>query len=277
MIDPVLVALREYEQEVAPAYEVIRRAQQRVMERLGTSAGAPNPAIVAWARIADPTEPNGADFLLEPAAIESTEPRPAGAREVEPEAAVVPPGGAPPVTDQPEQGQGVPDASPAPAPLVACPDCGKEVRSQGLGTHRRQAHSARATTLTQGPVAVDPPKSGDGRRIDQDCPNGCGRHFAWKPALASHLKHCTGPGEAEEPVQLPVAESWTPRPEAIGSSGPVQYGSRQRWLCDRCSAPFPSQDSRDRHQATHPPIPELRPVGSRAQRGDIDRALHGGA
>ena len=80
----------------------------------------------------------------------------------------------------------------APAPATTrCPECQKEVKTGGLGTHRRQAHGrGRRTTLVH--PSTLPTAAADPRQIDELCPRGCGRRFRWEPSLHNHLASCDG-------------------------------------------------------------------------------------
>ena len=175
----------------------------------------------------------------------------------EPEAAASPPGDEPPATQRPTAGQGAPPTSPPSAPrpqlLVECPDCGTQVKQQGLGTHRRWAHGHAAPSKRE--------------RADEKgtflCPKGCGRPFDYLQNAQRHAKDCDG-----APITAVIADeagqpagAWQPQPEGSVASRQI-VGSKERWLCNRCSAPFNTEESRDRHQATHPAIePPPMPTG----------------
>ena len=108
-----------------------------------------------------------------------------------------------------------PAVQPTPAgTLATCPECEKVVKAMGLGTHRRQAHSVgRPTPLVQ--PSKDP-----------------------------------GPIETERVDREP----WVPGPVNTGSNdGPQIKNGKERWLCNRCRSEFPDRASRDEHAATHPP------------------------
>ena len=52
----------------------------------------------------------------------------------------------------------------------------------GIGTHRRQAHSKRATTITEGPKPLtDPPG-----KVTYLCSRNCGRSFDSRERLNAH-------------------------------------------------------------------------------------------
>jgi endogenous inhibitor of DNA gyrase (YacG/DUF329 family) len=103
-----------------------------------------------------------------------------------------------------------PAVQPTPAgTLATCPECEKEVKAMGLGTHRRQAHGIGRPTLL-----VQPEKS---------------------------------------PEPEPPREPWVPTPVGTGASdGPEVRNGKQRWLCNRCRAEFLDRAKRDEHAATHP-------------------------
>jgi hypothetical protein len=163
--------------------------------------------------------------------------------------------GAPAVTghqaseSQLEAGGSARTAAP-PADPLACPDCDRTFpRAQALGRHRSAIHG----TPSQRSVTSHP------------CPKGCGRDFSYPNNAAKHARRCRGPRvAAEAPVVDDVenppssAAPWQPKPEGTGSAEPpVIHGGKERWLCNRCPAFFPTQESRDRHQASHPEIPPL--------------------
>lgn len=284
MIDPILEATAEYERTVAPAYELIRRARARLVERIVEASTEALPAAAAWVRMADPTEPDQAQLVIEgieqpahpgaagdgtvpPVAVPGGEAEARAASPIqsadsgahgrapaaEPEAGDSPPVASPPANQQP--GSAEPPSVPRPArvkraadSLVECPTCGKELRAIGLGTHRRKAHGYRRGDDQQ---AAPMPPEAEASDVDPD----------------------------PEPEPEP-REPWVPQPEGVGSpAGMVLHGGKERWLCGRgdCQAFFNTRDARDRHQATHPPIPDVAPAGAGVRRPVVDRALHPGA
>jgi hypothetical protein len=162
VIDPILEAYEEYERNVAPAYEVIRRARARLAERTAAAADDTIPAYGAWLRRAVPDEPNGAEFAVEASIDSADQDVRSGASTAEPEPGDSPPVASAPAIQQPGQGARttgpvVRVGTPAPASRstagravdpakgwVRCPECGERVRAQGLGAHRgrSKAHAA---------------------------------------------------------------------------------------------------------------------------------------
>ena len=220
--DVYLEALREYEREVAPAYEVIRRARARLRDRVVDPLVDSIDTIEDpfWAGIADPTEPNGAEFAVEGAVDQP--PADPGQSGVSSEAPVSGP-------DDP------PAVSTEETVAVRC-ECGYQAASpHGLRIHRARSHKKATTSkhpsvparerrdakaaasisardrmrTTEQPAQGVPAEApaepetdgtpapastavGDPREIDEACGRGCGRRFRWSPALVNHERSCDG-------------------------------------------------------------------------------------
>jgi len=56
VIDPILEALAEYERTVAPAYELIRMARARLVERVAAASTEALPGAAVSVRMADPID-----------------------------------------------------------------------------------------------------------------------------------------------------------------------------------------------------------------------------
>ncbi len=143
-------------------------------------------------------------------------------------------------------------------------------RPQALGAHRFRAHGIKSQSQ-------DP----SGRYL---CPKGCGRDFAHRQNAERHGKNCRRAHRKgavvpvdrvhvveRSAIESPTAEAhgliearpapWIPKPEGTGLNGsPIIHGGKERWLCNRCPAFFPTEESRDRHQATHAPVPDAPPL-----------------
>lgn len=115
--------------------------------------------------------------------------------------------------------------APAPDEVIACPDCGEQVKRRGLGVHRAKSkRHAAALAAGAGAVDPDPPATPrpqplgadvarDRREIDELCPRGCGQRFRWEPRLLSHIGGCKGPARSEPGGGLPMIS-----PATAGSS-----------------------------------------------------------
>lgn len=103
----------------------------------------------------------------------------------EPEAAVVPPGGAPPVLDTPSAGQGAPDTSP-PSATYPCPDCDRTFRTPAArGSHARTHFDAAVRKH---------------RSESFLCSNNCGRSFPTKDRLRLHENGTCQPQQTRPPT-----------------------------------------------------------------------------
>jgi hypothetical protein len=121
-----------------------RAAVQERLDALDQERAALTAILTAYERLEALTQP-------ERTVVAASAPAPA------PAAVPSPPGEGSPAIHQPEQGKPRPRLErPSPAPtLVDCPDCDTQVKSQGLGTHRRLKHNRVVpTVLPKNPRSV---------------------------------------------------------------------------------------------------------------------------
>ena len=128
-----------------------------------------------------------------------------------------------------------PGGSSAPAPRVACPQCGDKVKAQGLGSHQRK-HKAGYQPYERPSRALE--RGEDGRLQCPDCParmlpQGMGPHRRARHGATGGRSHRAKP-----------AEAWTPKPETEVT--PPSNG-KASWLCGRCPGKFSSEAKRQEH------------------------------
>lgn len=145
-------------------------------------------------------------------------------------------------------GQGIVDRESAPtaegSTRVHCPDCDWIGKPGGLGVHRRHRHGYKAGQVagdSHGPI---------------NCPD-CGESIAQKKNLARHRKVAHG------------WEPWQPTPVVPTNGAPVIRRGAEWFVCSRCPLKFPTRETRDAHQATHPPIPDVGPLRSIGRGGGL--------
>ena len=266
MIDPVLEAYAEYERTVAPAYELIRRARSRLLARVAELHDDPVPAAAAFVRHAVPDEPNGADYAVE-AALERNDTSQEGeavARTASPTTTPEAPDKAVPTATDRASVASPPGDTPDPAPTEA---------TAGLSDAKPDT-----TASERSSVRVEPAPDASAPELVA-CPD-CGDRVKAR-GLGVHRRHRHGhragaeASPAPEPEPVDTVSAWTPKPEGVTPDSIIK-GGKERWLCNRCTAFFNSAEGRDKHQATHSPIPEGKPVNGRAFRGPVDQVLHGG-
>jgi hypothetical protein len=118
---------------------------------------------------------------------------------------------------------------------VECPDCHDRLKPQGIGTHRRVKHG-----LTGRASRTPAPET-------TACPE-CGKEVK-TGGLGTHRRQKHGRGRRTTLVK--------PEPE--------RPPWRESFLCARCPDAFANRQSRDEHQATHPPIPDVGPIRGRPE------------
>lgn len=88
------------------------------------------------------------------------------------------------------------------------------------------------------------------------CPN-CGKEFDTGQGLSLHRRRT----HAYKP--------WEPVPMGTSSPAAVIRKGAEWFVCARCPLKFPTREARDRHQLTHPPIPEPGPLRSIGRGGGL--------
>lgn len=165
MPDPYLDALLAYQTETAPAYEVIRRARARLQ---ATLRDLPDVGLeaVAFATMADHTEPNRAEFAVEAAAAATEQP-------VEPAMRT------PPAKAKPESRRA---ASPKGDRIGAA----RGSSTQATPPARRKASGGVEARRAAGPYVC----------------SECGREFEFPNGRARHVAaaHATGDGRVKDPA-----------------------------------------------------------------------------
>jgi hypothetical protein len=154
--------------------------------------------------------------------------------------------------EQPATGERAPGvSSPAASSELPCPECDRTFpRAQALGRHRSAIHGTPSQRATP-------------RR----------RYASGDPAAGGRPDRFVVPDPEPEPVGF-VGDNRVPAaPTRAQREGVVIKGNRERWLCNRCPASFPTAEERDTHQGTHPPVPHVEPMRG-ASRGVVDQVMN---
>lgn len=170
-------------------------------------------------------------------------------------------------------GSSIQDTQPGPIeqPAVSVEDAAAGAAPSPIKTPARR--SSPATTRVESgpserPASADPAPSTAPSAVLRPCPD-CERSFDSPQGLSLHRRKVHG------------YQPWAPEPQGTKAPpAPLIRKGGERWVCARCPASFRTTALRDKHQASHPPIPEVKmPVGRGPARTPYEaaqRMLRGG-